>query len=205
MLLADEKHKILLAQFFASSENLRRFDQRTCENKSEPFGHDCCRKLLNLMPGWAFRPVGPHVERLTLTSTFQYSGPLVMKKRLASLFLFLALAASTFAGVPPRFGESECNMAGMMHMGCCKAARLLSETPKVTTARLCCALNCAQSGTTSPPNVVRASPPSFAHVSSHPAITQPLPHSSLLFRHIDRLHGPPGSSPAYLRNLALLI
>ncbi|PYS71888.1 MAG: hypothetical protein DMF73_09650 [Acidobacteria bacterium] len=128
-----------------------------------------------------------------------------MKKRLASLFLLLVLFGSAFAGVPLHFGESECGMDGMMDMDCCKAALLQSQTPEVTDAKLCCALNCAQDGTTSPPNIVRVTPPSPARAPSHPAIAQLLPQSSFLFHRIDRLHGPPNSGPTYLRNLALLI
>jgi hypothetical protein len=128
-----------------------------------------------------------------------------MKKRLASLFLLLVLATSAFAGVPLHFGESECGMDGMIEMDCCKAAPLQKETPKVADAKLCCALICGQNGTTSPPNIVRVTPPSPAGATSHPAIAQPLPQSSLLFHSIDRLHGPPNSGPTYLRNLALLI
>lgn len=127
-------------------------------------------------------------------------------KRLASLFLLLVLAGSAFAGVPLHFGESECSMDGMMDMDCCKAALLQEETPKVADAKLCCALYCAQNGTTSPPNAVRVTPSSPARMPPHPATTQSLPRFVLQFGPIDHLHGPPGSAaPAYLRNLALLI
>jgi len=126
-------------------------------------------------------------------------------KRLAALILLLVLATSAFAGVPLHFGESECGMESMMDMDCCKAALLQNQTPEVADAKLCCALNCAQNGPTSPPNVVRVTPPSPARAPSHPAIAHPLPQSSLLFDRIDRLHGPPNSGPIYLRNLALLI
>lgn len=128
-----------------------------------------------------------------------------MKTRLAALFLLLVLVGGTAAGTPLHFGESECSMAGMMDMDCCKAALLQKETPKIADAKLCCALNCAQNGTTSPPNVIRVTPPSVAGTALHPAVASPLPQSSFLFHHIDRLHGPPNSGPTYLRNLALLI
>jgi hypothetical protein len=128
-----------------------------------------------------------------------------MKKRLASLSLLLVLVGSAFAGVPLSSGESECGMDSMIDMDCCKAALLQQETAKVADAKLCCALVCAQSGTTSPPNTVRVTPPSPVRVSSHPAIAPPLPNASFQFHHIDRLHGPPNSGPTYLRNLALLI
>ncbi|HEV8369068.1 MAG TPA: hypothetical protein VGQ39_14030 [Pyrinomonadaceae bacterium] len=128
-----------------------------------------------------------------------------MKTRLASLFLLLVLAGSTFAGMPMHFGERECSMDGMMDMDCCKAALRQESTPEVADAKLCCALNCAKDGTTSPPSIVRVTPPPLVCASSHPALTQPLAVNSLLFPRIDRLHGPPDSGPAYLRNLALLI
>jgi hypothetical protein len=126
-------------------------------------------------------------------------------ERLASLFLLFVLAGSTFAGVPLRFGDSECSMGGMMDMDCCKA-ELRQETTSIEEADLYCALSCAQNGTTLPVNTVRVTPPSPARAPSHSAIARPLPNVSFLFHRIDRLHGPPGSaSPIYLRNLALLI
>ena len=128
-----------------------------------------------------------------------------MKARLASLFLLVVLAGSIFAGMPMHFGEAECSMESMMDMDCCKAALMPESSPKVADAKLCCALNCAKDGTTSPPNIVRVTQPPLASASSHPALTQALAVNSLLFRRIDRLHGPPDSGPKYLRNLALLI
>ena len=127
-------------------------------------------------------------------------------KRLASLILLLVLAGSTLAGVPLQFGDSECSMGGMMDMDCCKAALLQKKTTRITEAELYCALNCAQNGTTSPPNVVRVTPLSLARTPSHPAITKSLLNFTLRSGSIDRLHGPPGAAaPTYLRNLALLI
>jgi hypothetical protein len=127
-----------------------------------------------------------------------------MKKRLASLFLLLVLVGTAFAGVPLHSGESDCGMS-VMDMDCCKAALLQQQTPEVADAKLCCALNCAQSGTTTPPGSVRITPPSPVRTSSSPVLAQALPILSLRFQNIDRLHGPPGSAPAYLRHLALLI
>lgn len=128
-----------------------------------------------------------------------------MRKRLTSLVLLLVLAGGSLAGVPLHFGEQSCNMSDAMgDMDCCKAALMQSETPEVATARLCCALNCVQNGTTSPPNAVRVSPPSQQAVSTYPGMAQPL-LNSLWPRHIDRAQGPPGSQPAYILNLALLI
>jgi hypothetical protein len=103
------------------------------------------------------------------------------------------------------FGEAECSMDGMMDMDCCKAALMQESRPEIADAKLCCALNCTKDGTTSPPNIVRVTPPPLASASSHPALTQPSAVNSILFRRIDRLPRPPDSGPAYLRNLALLI
>jgi hypothetical protein len=128
-----------------------------------------------------------------------------MKSRLASVFLLLVLAGSTLAGMPLHFGEGECGMDSMMDMDCCKAALMQESGPEVADAKLCCALNCAKDGTTSPPDIVRVTTPPLVSASSHPASTQPLTVNSLIFRRIDRLHGPPDSGPTYLRNVALLI
>ncbi len=128
-----------------------------------------------------------------------------MKKRIASLVLLLVLAGGTFAGIPLRFGEGECNMSNMMDMDCCKAALMQSQTAEAAAAKLCCALNCAQNGTTSPPSAVRIAAPAPTSLSPYPAIPQQVLITALGFRHIDGAHGPPGSQPAYLRHLALLI
>jgi hypothetical protein len=128
-----------------------------------------------------------------------------MKSRLASVFLLLVLAGSIFAGMPLHFGDGDCGMDSMMDMDCCKAALMQESSPEVADAKLCCALNCAKDGTTSPPHIVRVTTPPLVSASSHPASTQPLTVNSLIFRRIDRLHGPPDSGPTYLRNLALLI
>src|SRR6185369_9830203 len=105
-----------------------------------------------------------------------------MKSRLASLFLLLVLAGSTSAGMPMHFGEGDCGMDSMMDMDCCKAALMQESSPEVADAKLCCALNCAKDGTTSPPNIVRVTPRPLASASSHPASTQPLTVNSLIFR-----------------------
>jgi len=128
-----------------------------------------------------------------------------MKKRFASLVLLLMMAGSSFAGVPLHFGQSECAMSGMLDMDCCKAALMQPETPEIANAKLCCALNCAQNGTTSPPGKVRVTPPSPPPLNLHPAVMRPLTAPSPLSPRLNCLHGPPGPTPTYLRNLALLI
>jgi hypothetical protein len=126
-----------------------------------------------------------------------------MKTRLASLFLVLVLAGSASAGLPLPFSADDCDMHS--GMDCFKTSRAQSTTPEVADAKLCCAIICAQNGTTSPPNVVRVSSPPSVRASSHPALTHAMPIPALRIHHIDHLHGPPKSEPAYLRNLALLI
>ena len=125
-----------------------------------------------------------------------------MKTRLAALSLVLLLAGSAFAGVPMKFGDAECSMHGM---DCCKAALTQQTTPEVADAKLCCALVCAQNGTTSPAKAGRVTSPSPAPASTHQALIRPLTYQTLVFNHIDGLHGPPSYGPVYLRNLALLI
>ena len=128
-----------------------------------------------------------------------------MKPRLASLFLLLVLFGGAFAGVPLSFGESSCSMSGRMDMDCCKAMRLLQSRAKFTQEEeLLCALNCAQNGTTLPASVTRVTPPTPTIQQAHPALTQPLSPTSIS-RIAMQTHGPPGSPPTYLLNLALLI
>ena len=125
-----------------------------------------------------------------------------MKTRLASLILVFVLAGSAFAGVPVSFGDGECSMHGM---DCCKTALKQPTTPEIADAKLCCALECAQNGMTSQPKAGRVTSPSLAPSYAHPALVRPLANASVLFHHIDRLHGPPDHGPVYLRTLALLI
>jgi len=128
-----------------------------------------------------------------------------MKQRLASLVLLLVLIGGAFAGVPLQFGGSECGMTEMMEgMDCCKAALLQSQSPEVADAKLCCALNCVQSGTNSPPSSVRVMPPAPARLIKHLPLPQPIVRTAF-FGRIDSQHGPPGSPPTYLLNLAFLI
>jgi hypothetical protein len=64
---------------------------------------------------------------------------------------------------------------------------------------------CAQDGTTSPSKAGRVTSPSYGPLPRIPALIRTLAYQSLVFHHIDRLHGPSASGPVYLRNLALLI
>ncbi len=127
--------------------------------------------------------------------------------RLASLALVLVIAGSVFAGIPLHSNEQECTMPGMEGMDCCKkAAQAESLALEVSTARLCCALNCSQSGTTGSTESRLPRPSVSQAIAIHPASIQPLagsPHLSLRPRWVDS--PPPYSNPAYIRHLALLI
>jgi len=126
-----------------------------------------------------------------------------MRKRLTALFLLLLMTGSTLAGVPMHSGERECYMAGMMD--CCAKARMKSNKPEARAARLCCALNCTEPGTTTPEGSFKISPQLAAVLNSilvpHAASVQGLRPA--------RSASPPGyrqnSNPAYIRHLALLI
>ena len=129
-----------------------------------------------------------------------------LRKRLTSLIILLVLAGGAFAGVPLHFGEQSCSMGEAMgDMDCCKVALMQNETPEADAAQLWCALNCLQNGSTTPSNIVRVSLPSQVAVPTHPAMAPALLNFPLPLRDIDRAHGPPASTPAYLRHLALLI
>jgi len=127
--------------------------------------------------------------------------------RFASLALVLVIGGSALAGVPLHSNEQECSMPGMAGMDCCeKAAQAESLTPEVSTARLCCALNCSQSGTTGSTGSPLPRPSTSQAIAIHPSSAQPPVgsfHLSLRSRWADS--PPPYSNPAYIRHLALLI
>src|SRR5882762_9612792 len=127
-----------------------------------------------------------------------------MAHRLASLALVLVIAGSVSAGMPLHSNEQECNMPEMAGMDCCKkAAQAEILKAENSTARLCCALNCSQSGTTS--STGRQLPrPSSQAIAIHPSLVQSLanaPHFSFRLSWADS--PPPYSNPAYIRHLAL--
>jgi hypothetical protein len=98
-------------------------------------------------------------------------------------------------------------MPGMAGMDCCKkAAQAETLTPEVSTARLCCALNCSQSGTTGSSGSQLPRPSKSQSLAIYPSSTQHLvglAHLSLRSSWAD--NPPPYSNPAYIRHLALLI
>jgi len=130
-----------------------------------------------------------------------------MVTRFASLALILVIGGSVFAGIPLHSNEEECSMPGMADMDCCKkAAQAESLTPEVSTARLCCALNCLQTGTTGSNGSQLPRPSTSQAMAIHPSVSQPLVrmfHLSVRSGWVDS--PPPYSNPAYIRHLALLI
>ena len=66
-----------------------------------------------------------------------------MTKWLASLFLLVALSGGIFAGVPLHTDDKKCPM------DCCHKALGQGNAAEVSAARLCCAIFCQQSGSTS--------------------------------------------------------
>jgi hypothetical protein len=125
-----------------------------------------------------------------------------MVKCFTSLVMIAILGGSVIAGVPMHVGEQGCSMGEMMD--CCELARQQSDTPSVASARLCCAINCSQPGTLMPGGVGRIPLP--AAVIPHPATMQlfvPFQSSALHSRETQSFAQ--GSSPPYIRYLALLI
>src|SRR2546423_12617348 len=97
-----------------------------------------------------------------------------MVTRFASLALILVIGGSVFAGIPLHSNEKECSMPGMAGMDCCKkAAQAQSLTPEISTARLCCALNCSQSGTTGSTGTKLPRPSTSQSFSIHQSSGQP--------------------------------
>src|SRR6267143_249489 len=95
-----------------------------------------------------------------------------MKTRLISLMILLVVAGSAVSGAPLHTNEQSCSMGGAMgDMDCCKAVLSHKNTPQVASARLCCSLNCSQSGTT-PSNGVRVQPKMQPSLSAHLAGAQ---------------------------------
>lgn len=127
-----------------------------------------------------------------------------MRKRVTTFVLIAAVAVGALAGVDSHAGEHDCPMAGMAD-DCCAKAREDGGEPRVSAARLCCALNCTEPGTTVPTGASELSSsvaPALHSGAVPPAAAaswQPLPRSR------QASESPPDSHPAYIRHLALLI
>src|SRR6267378_2439910 len=121
-----------------------------------------------------------------------------MVTRLASLALVLIIGGSVSAGIPLHSNEQECSMPGMSGMDCCKkAAQFQGLTPEVSSARLCCALNCSQNGTTGSTGSELPRPSTSQAVAIHPAAVQPIVGSPNLSHRSSWADSPPPySNPA---------
>jgi hypothetical protein len=129
-----------------------------------------------------------------------------MAKWTTSLFLILTLSASVLSGMPLHSNEEKCAMHGMSGMDCCKTAQGHGNKTDVASARVCCAVNCSQSGTSGPAGVQLPKSSMILAAVIHPALVQPLALTPIPVLVSSWAHSPPGSSnPAYIRNLALLI
>src|SRR5215831_520844 len=129
-----------------------------------------------------------------------------MRTRLISLVILLAVGAGATAGMPLHSNEQSCPMGGAMgEMDCCKKAALAQGAmPGVSAARLCCALNCSNEGTT-PSSGSNIPKQTQTALGLPPRIPSALP-SLLLMPKPGIAHSPPTDShPAYIRHLALLI
>src|SRR6266851_5272713 len=130
-----------------------------------------------------------------------------MVNRLASLALVLVIGGSALAGIPLHSSEEDCSVPDLAGMDCCKkATHAESVGPEASTASLCCALNCSQSGPTGSTGSQLPRPSASQAIAIHPASVQPVVgslHLSLRSSWADS--PPPYSNPAYIRHLALLI
>ncbi len=130
-----------------------------------------------------------------------------MLKRLTAIILLLSFGAGVASGAPLRSGKKECAMGGAMEMmDCCKHARAQGDTPDIQAARLCCALNCQNAGTTGPSSTTRIQSQQTvaAHSSAMPISSPPL-IIARPSRFIFASHTYVASPPPYLLNLAFLI
>jgi hypothetical protein len=126
-----------------------------------------------------------------------------MKKWLISVFLLAVVLGGTTTGMPRHAGEKGCPLAAMMD--CCAEARMKSDKPETLAARICCALNCSEPGTTQPSGCFRISPQPIVKLEVIPVSRLAPDHG----RGLTRSFSPPGYrrnlDPAYIRHLALLI
>ena len=125
-----------------------------------------------------------------------------MQKWLTTFFLLAVMTGSVVTGMPLHSGEKKCPMAAM---DCCAKAQQKADKPEVKAARVCCALNCNEPGTTTPTSSFKVSPQLAVIINSVLVPrTSPLPdpgpaRSSLPLGFRQNL------DPAYIRHLALLI
>jgi hypothetical protein len=128
-----------------------------------------------------------------------------MTRRRLTIFMLVAVTVSgALTGVHGNEGRHKCPMMGMSD--CCEKAGLQAATPQVSAARLCCALNCTEPGTTNPTGAFNVSP--SLSLAAHSGVVPPAVAASpyALPHHAYSSPSPPKDShPAYIRHLALLI
>ena len=121
--------------------------------------------------------------------------------------LLAALLLSTLPGAGVAFGatrggRAECPMS-RMH-GCCKKARQNRRAPGVSSARLCCVVNCPAPAPTGTVFTLQSSPGTAS--DPRPPAT-PAPNAPAAER--ARVYAPPfrpsHSPPAYIQHAAFLI
>src|SRR2546423_2694037 len=129
-----------------------------------------------------------------------------MIKWTISALLVLALSSSVLVGMPLHASEQECSMPVMTGMDCCKTAHGHGNESEVATARLCCAVNCPQSGTTGSSSVRIPKISLVLDINFHP-VAKPADASPIIsVADWHYSHSPPHrSNPTYLQNLTLLI
>ena len=122
---------------------------------------------------------------------------LAMRKWFISLVVLAALSGGLTAGVPMHAG-----MNGAM-MDCCQAALAHDDSPATTAARLCCALNCEEPGSTTATVAQTASVSSPATVAAIPPVVAHDLNPSLHAHSVSPNRRT--TQPPYILNLALLI
>jgi len=129
-----------------------------------------------------------------------------MAKWTTSLFLILTLGASVLVGMPIHSNEQMC-AHGMSGMDCCKTAQGHGNENEidVASARVCCAINSPQSGTSGPSGLQLPKSSTVLAAAIRPALIQPPVPDPIPVLVLSWSHSPPGSDPAYIRNHALLI
>lgn len=127
-----------------------------------------------------------------------------MAKWSISLLLILTLGAGVLSGMPLHTDEQSC-AHGMSGMDCCKTAQGQGNEYEVAAARVCCTVNCPQSGTPGSSRVRIPKTYLGIAVTFPPAALSVVPGRVPVFCWSPSHSPPPDSNPAYIRNLSLLI
>src|SRR5258708_25202547 len=115
-----------------------------------------------------------------------------MRMRLTSLVLVLLIVGGLSAEMPLHSNEQECSMPDMAGMDCCKkAVQAETVTTESSVARLCCALNCSQSGTTGSAGTQIPRPSAVQALPLHRSLAQGPVIALLLSAHSSWADSPP--------------